>query len=100
MTIHKLRLNSAACKTSHCISLHTFRIEKNDAMPRANTVIYLEKVKQEKDAFRHQVELILALVVNNLTSKKSTVKLLACLLLCVLWTNFNITVLLQILPEN
>lgn len=51
-------------------------------MPRANTVTYLEKVKQEKDAFRHQVELILALVFNYLTSKKSTVKLMACLPLC------------------
>lgn len=82
MTIWKLRLNSAARKTSHCISLCTFRTEKKDVTPRANTVIYLEKVKQEKDAFRHQVELILALVFNHLTSKKSTGELMACLPLC------------------
>lgn len=72
-------------------------------MPRQEltlTVIYPEKVKQGKDTFRHQVELILALVFKDLTSKKSTVKLMACLLLCVLGTNFNTTVLLQILPEN
>lgn len=100
MTIQKLRLNSAACKTSPCISLYTFRTEKKNATPRANAVIYLGKVKQGKDAFRHQVELILALVFKDLTSKKSTVKLMACLLLCVLGTNFNTTVLLQILPEN
>lgn len=30
-------------------------------------LIYLEKVKQGKDTFRHEVELILALVVNHLT---------------------------------
>lgn len=82
MTIWKLRLNSAARKTSPCISLHTFGTEEKDATPRANTIIYLEKVKQGKDAFRDQVELILALVFNHLTSKKSAVKLMACLLLC------------------
>lgn len=70
-------------------------------MPRQElTLIYLEKVKQEKDAFRNQVELILALVFNHLTSKKRTVKMMACLPLSVLWTNFNVTVLLQILLES
>lgn len=79
-------------------------LEQRERMPcqklTLSSVINLEKVKHGKYAFRHEVELILALVFNHLTLKEIAVKLIACLPLSLLRTNSNVIVLMQILQEN